>query len=44
MRPFGGVVTGYIGDRLGRRAALSFSAAAMALPTFLSGYPTIGIS
>ena len=32
MRPLGGVVTGYIGDRFGRRAAPSFSVAAMALP------------
>jgi nitrate/nitrite transporter NarK len=47
MRPLGGVVTGYIGDRLGRRAALTFSVAAMAIPTFLvgilPGYETLGI-
>src|SRR5262249_22763308 len=47
MRPLGGIVTGYIGDRLGRRAALSFSVAAMALPTFLvgvlPGYQTLGL-
>ena len=30
MRPLGGVVVGHIGDRLGRRAALTFSIAAMA--------------
>jgi MHS family proline/betaine transporter-like MFS transporter len=47
MRPLGGVVTGYIGDRLGRRAALTFSVAAMAIPTFLvgilPGYQTLGV-
>src|SRR5262249_31994443 len=37
MRPVGGVVVGHIGDRLGRRAALTFSVAAMAIPTFLIG-------
>src|SRR5438045_9473495 len=35
MRPIGGAVVGHIGDRLGRRAALTFSVAAMAMPTFL---------
>jgi MHS family proline/betaine transporter-like MFS transporter len=47
MRPLGGVVTGYIGDHLGRRAALTFSVAAMAIPTFLvgvlPGYQTLGV-
>jgi MHS family proline/betaine transporter-like MFS transporter len=47
MRPLGGIVTGYIGDQLGRRAALSFSVAAMAIPTFLvgvlPGYQTLGL-
>ena len=47
MRPLGGVVTGYIGDRLGRRAALTFSVTAMAIPTFLvgvlPGYETLGV-
>src|SRR5262247_1637376 len=47
MRPIGGVVVGHIGDRFGRRAALTFSVAAMAIPTFLigllPGYATIGI-
>ena len=47
MRTLGGVVTGYIGDRLGRRAALTFSVAAMAIPTFLvgvlPGYQTLGV-
>ncbi|MBL8839496.1 MAG: MFS transporter [Alphaproteobacteria bacterium] len=37
MRPVGGALIGYIGDRLGRRAALTFSVAAMAVPTFLVG-------
>src|SRR5262249_884034 len=37
MRPIGGVVVGHIGDRFGRRAALTFSVAAMAIPTFLIG-------
>ena len=37
MRPLGGVIVGHIGDRLGRRAALSVSVAAMAIPTFLVG-------
>src|SRR5262245_65387168 len=32
MRPVGGVVIGHIGDRLGRRAALTFSIASMAVP------------
>ncbi|HZN30426.1 MAG TPA: MFS transporter [Xanthobacteraceae bacterium] len=47
MRPIGGVVVGHIGDRLGRRAALTFSVAAMTIPTFLigvlPGYATLGI-
>src|SRR6516165_9036806 len=47
MRPLGGAVTGHIGDRFGRRAALSFSVAAMAIPTFLigllPGYKTLGL-
>ena len=37
MRPLGGAVTGHIGDRFGRRAALTFSVVAMAIPTFLIG-------
>src|SRR6266851_907510 len=37
MRPIGGVLIGHIGDRFGRRAALTFSVAAMAVPTFLIG-------
>jgi MFS transporter, MHS family, proline/betaine transporter len=47
MRPIGGVIVGHIGDRFGRRAALTFSVAAMAVPTFLigllPGYQTIGL-
>ncbi|HTR83709.1 MAG TPA: MFS transporter [Reyranella sp.] len=37
MRPVGGALIGYIGDRLGRGAALTFSVVAMAVPTFLVG-------
>ena len=37
MRPVGGALIGHIGDRLGRRAALTFSVVAMAVPTFLIG-------
>ena len=48
MRPVGGALIGYIGDRLGRRAALTFSVAAMAIPTFLvcvlPGYQTRRVS
>src|SRR5688572_31553652 len=40
MRPVGGALIGYIGDRLGRRAALTFSVTAMAIPTFLFGFLT----
>ena len=47
MRPVGGALIGYIGDRFGRRAALAFSVAAMAVPTFLvgvlPGYQTLGV-
>ena len=47
MRPLGGVLVGHIGDRLGRRAALTFSVAAMTIPTFLigilPGYTTLGV-
>jgi MFS transporter, MHS family, proline/betaine transporter len=47
MRPAGGALTGHIGDRFGRRAALTFSVAAMAIPTFLigllPGYRTVGL-
>jgi len=37
MRPIGGALIGQIGDRFGRRAALTFSVVAMAIPTFLVG-------
>src|SRR3982074_2374760 len=47
MRPIGGAIVGHIGDRFGRRAALTFSVTAMAIPTFLMGllpgYQTIGL-
>ena len=46
MRPLGGVVFGHIGDRVGRKAALTISVLAMAIPTFLIGilpdYATLG--
>jgi MHS family proline/betaine transporter-like MFS transporter len=48
MRPVGGALIGYIGDRFGRRMALTFSVAAMAIPTFLvgalPGYQTLGVA
>ena len=48
MRPIGGMVIGHIGDRHGRRAALTFSITAMALPTFLvgvlPGHATLGVA
>jgi MHS family proline/betaine transporter-like MFS transporter len=48
MRPLGGAVVGYIGDRFGRQAALTFSVTAMAVPTFLvgilPGYQTLGLA
>ena len=48
MRPVGGALIGHIGDRFGRRAALTFSVVAMAIPTFLIGllpsYATIGLA
>jgi MFS transporter, MHS family, proline/betaine transporter len=47
MRPVGGALIGHIGDRFGRRAALTLSVAAMAIPTFLigllPGYATLGL-
>ena len=48
VRPLGGLLGGFIGDRYGRRAALTFSVAAMAVPTFLvgvlPGYHTLGMA
>jgi MFS family permease len=47
MRPVGGALIGHIGDRFGRRAALTLSVAAIAIPTFLigllPGYATLGL-
>ncbi len=37
MRPVGGIVIGHIGDRFGRRRALTVSIALMAIPTFALG-------
>src|SRR5215472_211615 len=47
MRPVGGALVGHIGDKFGRRAALTFSVTAMAIPTFLvgilPGYASLGV-
>ncbi len=47
MRPIGGTIIGHIGDHYGRRAALTFSVMAMAIPTFLlgllPGYAVLGL-
>lgn len=47
MRPLGSLISGSIGDRYGRRAALNVSMAAMAFSTFLvgilPGYQTLGV-
>jgi len=47
MRPVGGALIGHIGDKYGRRVALTFSVAAMAIPTFLvgvlPGYQVLGV-
>ena len=37
MRPLGGALFGHIGDHVGRKAALTISVLAMAIPTFLIG-------
>jgi MHS family proline/betaine transporter-like MFS transporter len=37
MRPIGGMIFGHIGDKIGRKAALTLSVLAMAVPTFLIG-------
>ena len=48
MRPLGGALVGHIGDKFGRRTALTFSVTAMALPTFLvgvlPGYDVLGVA
>ena len=47
VRPIGGALIGHIGDRYGRRTALTVSVTAMAVPTFLMGllpgYETLGL-
>lgn len=46
-RPLGGIIFGHIGDRFGRRQALTLSVCMMAIPTFLMGllptYESVGI-
>ena len=37
MRPVGGALFGYIGDRIGRKRALNLSVLLMAVPTFVIG-------
>lgn len=48
MRPIGGLVFGYIGDRYGRKSALLLSVLLMAIPTTLLGllptYDQIGVT
>ncbi len=48
MRPFGGLVFGFLGDRFGRRFVLSITILLMATPTFVIGvlpsYEIIGIA
>src|SRR5215510_8489452 len=47
MRPVGGLVFGHVGDRIGRKPALTLSVIAMAVPTFLIGllpdYSQVGV-
>ena len=47
VRPLGGLVFGWVGDKLGRQRALMYSVMAMAIPTVLIGclpnYAHIGI-
>lgn len=47
-RPLGGILIGHIGDRHGRKFAMTVSVGAMAVPTFLigilPGYEAIGIA
>lgn len=46
-RPLGGVLIGHVGDRFGRKTAMTVSVGAMAIPTFLMGllpgYDTLGL-
>ncbi len=48
MRPLGRMLIGHIGDRVGRKEALTISVTAMAIPTFivgiLPGYEVIGLA
>jgi len=48
MRPLGSLLFGHIGDKMGRKAALTASVALMAIPTFLigalPGYRQIGVT
>jgi MHS family proline/betaine transporter-like MFS transporter len=48
MRPFGAVLFGHIGDRLGRKRALELSVLCMAVPTFiiglLPGHAVLGVT
>lgn len=48
VRPLGGVLFGYVGDRLGRKRALELSVGLMAIPTTLLGllptYSRIGLA
>eukprot|EP01084_Bolivina_argentea_P134091 236592_1 len=48
IRPFGGAIFGYIGDKYGRLFALQLTIVLMSLPTFLTGclptYHTIGLT
>lgn len=37
MRPFGGMIIGYMGDKYGRKYALVLSLFLMAIPTFVMG-------
>jgi len=48
MRPLGGLIFGYIGDRMGRKHALQWSVLLMAIPTTMLGllptYAQIGVA
>lgn len=48
MRPLGAIFFGHIGDKLGRKKALTLSIACMAIPTlaigFMPGYETLGVA